>query len=396
MRAWGWMRAARASAGWERRGGMALRGVAAAWLLGAAMGLAGCTLSQDRTDDAAPARDVSAALAGADTAGHARARAVRVFAFPGDHGPHEEFKTEWWYFTGTLATREGRRFGYQLTFFRDAFAPAAGTAPSEGWRTRQTGFAHFAVSDIDGRGFHPFERFSRWGAGLAGAEAAPFRVWLDDWRVVDSAGVWRLHAREGDVALVLDLVAERAPVLQGDRGLSRKSAGEGNASYYYSITRLASRGTVEIGGVRHAVAGTTWLDREWSTSVLLPTQQGWDWFSLRLDDGRDLMLFQLRLKDGGVDAYSAGSVVDASGRVRALSSAEFSIEALEWWTSGRTGVKYPVRWRVRVPSAGIDGEVRAMQRDQELPLTIRYWEGAVGFAGRGVRGEGYAELTGYE
>ncbi len=253
---------------------------------------------------------VSAALGSGDLSGFARATAPRPFSFPADSGPHPEFRTEWWYYTGNLETAAGRHFGFQLTFFRTALAPPAAratdrSAPSpSAWSARQLYLAHFALTDTAGRRFHAWSRLDREALGLAGAQASPFRVWLEDWSAESDAPGGlpvRLRAAEGDVAIDLVLASEKPVALQGDRGLSRKGPEPGNASYYYSLSRMTARGTVRAGGEALAVSGLAWMDREWSTSALGPELVGWDWVALQLDDGRDVMLYRLRRRDGPLD-----------------------------------------------------------------------------------------------
>src|SRR5204863_2426117 len=242
-----------------------------------------------------------------DRAGFTRALAPRALSFPSDHGPHPEFRTEWWYYTGNLRTAAGRHFGFQLTFFRIALAPGA-VVRASAWATRQLYFAHFAVSDVAGARFHAFRRGSREALGLAGASASPFRVWIEDWSAEGDGSSARLRASGGDVALDLELSAAKPIVAQGDRGLSRKGPEPGNASFYYSLTRMPARGIVRLGREILEVSGEAWMDREWSTSALAPGVQGWDWFALQLDDGRELMFYLLRRRDGGVDPFSAGTL----------------------------------------------------------------------------------------
>lgn len=350
---------------------------------------------------------IAETLRGANDEGYARAIAPREFRFPADHGPHPEFRTEWWYYTGNLATPEGRRFGFQLTFFRSALAPEM-PARKSAWATRQAWLAHFAVSDLGGAGgghFHSFERWSRGAAGLAGARAEPFRVWVKDWSaegVGGQAPPMRLAASEADLGIDLMLQPGKPPVLQGDRGLSRKGPEAGDASYYYSLTRMPAAGTVRLGGHRShpfAVTGLAWMDREWSTSSLGRDQVGWDWFALQLSDGSDLMLYQLRRKDGSADPASSGTVVSPRGEARPLALPDFQIAGSGVWRSPRSGARYPARWRVRIPAEELDLEVRPALDDQELDVSFRYWEGAVEIGGtrrgRPVRGQGYVELTGY-
>ncbi len=340
-------------------------------------------------------------LAGGESEGYARAIGPREFRFPEDHGSHEEFRTEWWYFTGNLTTAGGRRFGYQYTLFRTALSPETLERDSK-WATRQVYMAHFALTDAEGETFHAFERFSRGAAELAGVTARPFRAWLDDWEIRgdDNPPPFQLLVAEGGTGIELELDSSKPPVLNGDRGLSQKGRQPGNASYYYSLTRMPTRGTVTVGYKTFEVQGSSWLDREWSTSVLEEGQVGWDWFALQLSDGTDLMLYQLRRIDGGVDALSSGTLVTAEGATRTLTSSDFSIEPRAHWTSPATRVRYPSRWRLTVPEARIDLEVTPLLPDQELALSFRYWEGAVSLQGSSggepVTGQGYAELTGYE
>ncbi|HET9982289.1 MAG TPA: lipocalin-like domain-containing protein [Longimicrobiales bacterium] len=359
------------------------------------------------------------ALGGGDTAGYARTVAPRAFEFPRDHGPHPGFRNEWWYFTGNLDGPGGRRFGYQLTFFRTALAPMAAPRASE-WGATEVYMAHLALTDERGHTFRAYDRFARAAAGLAGARRAPFRVWLEDWRAepasrTDGLGLraagaglglradgapfpLHLRASEGDVAVDLRLGEGKPPVLQGDRGLSRKGPEPGNASYYYSLTRMPTAGTIRMAGDTFRVRGESWMDREWSTSALGRDEVGWDWFALQLADGRELMLYRIRRRDGGASPFSAGSVVAPDGAATPLSPADARLDVLGHWTSPG-GTRYPARWRLRVPTAGLDLEVRPILADQELNVAVRYWEGAVDVTGtsRGkpVRGRGYVELTGY-
>jgi len=347
---------------------------------------------------------VSEALAPADSAGFARATAPRPFSFPADHGPHPEFRTEWWYYTGNLETATGRHFGFQLTFFRTALAPPAASAgeTASAWSTRQLYLAHFALTDTAGRRFHAWSRLDREALGLAGARSVPFRVWLGDWSAESEAAAGlpvRLRAAEGDVAIDLMLAAEKPVVLQGDRGLSRKGPEPGNASYYYSLPRMSARGTVRVQDEPLAVTGLAWMDREWSTSALGPELAGWDWFALQLDDGRELMLYRLRTRDGGVSPESQGTLVAADGTTRMIGRDAVEVQVLDYWTSPRGGTRYPGRWRLRVPADDLDVTVTPLVADQELDLAVRYWEGAVRVEGtaRGapLRGTGYVELVGY-
>lgn len=345
-----------------------------------------------------------AQLLGADAApGFERALAPRSFDFPRDHGPHPGFRQEWWYFTGNLEDATGRRFGYQLTFFRFGLSPRP-PARASAWAGSDVYMAHFTVTDAVGRVFHAYERLSRAALGLAGAQRRPWQVWVDDWSLAgvgtDAAFPWRLRAADEQAAVDLWLEPAKPLVLQGERGLSRKSAAPGNASYYYSYTRLVTRGELRLGSERFQVTGASWMDREWSTSALGPDQVGWDWFALQLDDGRELMLYRLRRRDGSLDPYSRGTLVGVDGRARMLAPAAVRMEVLDTWRSPRSGTRYPARWRLVMAEAELELEIQPLVPDQELNLAVRYWEGAVDVAGRAagrpLRGRGYVELTGYE
>jgi predicted secreted hydrolase len=334
-----------------------------------------------------------------DRAGFTRALAPRPLSFPADHGPHPDFRTEWWYYTGNLSTAAGRRVGFELTFFRIALAPDS-VVRASAWATRQLYIGHFAISDIAGGRFHAFGRSSREALDLAGASASPFRVWLDDWSAEGDGPSARLRASEGDVAIDLEVSAAKPVVAQGDRGLSRKGPEPGNASFYYSFTRMPARGVVRLGRETLEVTGEAWMDREWSTSALGSGVEGWDWFALQLDDGRELMFYLLRRRDGTIDPFSAGTLVAADGTTRVLEPGDVRIETLAHWRSPRSGVRYPARWRVSVPSADLRLEIEPRLADQELIVGTRYWEGAVAVngtavAGRPIAGQGYVELVGY-
>jgi predicted secreted hydrolase len=326
-----------------------------------------------------------------------RATEVRAFTLPADHGPHYDFQTEWWYFTGNLESEDGKAFGYQLTFFRRGLRP--GPPPSgPGLATNQILFAHLALSDLGG-GTHAFEeRWSRGWAPLAGARGEPFGVWLEDWRVEQfggDAGSWRLRAALRGRHLELTLDSKKPLALHGDRGLSEKSSEAGNASYYIGYTRLETRGS--IAGL--AVRGDSWFDHEWSTSALGPGAVGWDWFSLQLDDGRELMLFQIRRADGSVEPVSGGTLVEVEGRSRRLLQPDTRVLALDHWTSPDSGFRYPSRWTIEVPAFALVLEVEPRIAAQEMRTSFVYWEGAVRVSGtsggRPLAGQGYVELTGY-
>ncbi len=341
-------------------------------------------------------------LAVTPQAGFTRASGPRSFSFPLDFGPHADFQTEWWYYTGNLAAPDGRRFGYQLTFFRRAILPAGEQAArTSAWAANQVYLAHFTLSDIQGGRFHYFERSDRGAAGLAGATVQPaYQVWLGSWSVSQvGAQTYRLAAQQADIFLSLDLVDRKGPLLEGIDGYSQKGVAPGNASYYFSQTSLESTGTVEVGGQTIAVQGSSWMDHEFSTSALAPDQVGWDWFALQLDDGSELMVYTVRKADGSVDPFSQGLLVAADGSTRRLAHDDFTITILSHWQSPHDAANYPAQWRVQVPSAQLDLTVRPRLADQELRVSFTYWEGAVQIdgtrAGKPFGGSGYVELTGY-
>jgi predicted secreted hydrolase/threonine/homoserine/homoserine lactone efflux protein len=333
--------------------------------------------------------------------GFARAAGPRSFDFPADYGPHPEYQTEWWYYTGNLDTVDGRHFGYQFTIFRSALVPPEDREdrPSS-WATDQVYMAHFAVTDVDAGRFHYFDRFSRGAAGLAGAQALPYQVWLEDWSVEElEPGVYHLRADQDGVAIDLRLADLKGPILQGDRGYSQKGPEPGNASYYYSLTRLASSGTVRVGETAYQVDGLSWMDHEFSTSALAPDQVGWDWFALQMDDGSELMVFQLRREDGTTNSFSSGTTVDPDGNTTRLGHQDFTVTANDAWRSPHSGATYPAQWTITVPSEDLVLEVTPHLADQELNVSYTYWEGAVRVsgdrAGSAVSGSGYVEMTGY-
>ncbi len=332
--------------------------------------------------------------------GFVYASADRPLAFPGDYGPHPEYQTEWWYYTGNLRTADQRRFAYQLTFFRRSLvAPAERVERTAELASADIYMGHFALIDVAAAEHRLFERFSRGGGALAGARSRPHAVWLDDWKVSADGAARVLSAADDDVALQLTLLPTLGPILHGEGGYSRKGADPRQASHYYTFPRLDTRGTVEIGGSSHAVSGSSWMDHEFTSSGLGDEQIGWDWFSLQLSDGSALMLFHLRTRDGGIDAYSSGTWIGADGSQRHLKRDDFAIAVDGHWTSPHTGARYPAVWRIEIPSVGLTLDARPFVADQEVVASFVYWEGAVevtgSSAGGPVEGVGFVELTGY-
>jgi predicted secreted hydrolase len=343
------------------------------------------------------------AASGQNAAGWRNAEPGRILHFPADHASHPDYRLEWWYYTGNVRSSDGRPFGYQLTFFRIGVDPAP-VNPSR-WTVRDLFMAHLAITDIRGQQHRATERLSRAGVGWAGASTDAYRVWLDDWRVESIDGRHHLTAASSTPGLALDLVLEenRPPVLHGDRAYSRKGSQAGNASHYYSLTRLPTRGTLAIGGKRFEVAGASWMDHEFGSSFLEPPQTGWDWLSLQLDDGTDMMLYRLRASDGSIDPHSSGTVVAPGGALTRLDAGGFTLTPGRRWSSPASGAAYPVEWRIAAPGDSLDVVVKAAVDAQEmhagLQSGIAYWEGAVVVTGtrkgRPVTGVGYLEMTGY-
>jgi predicted secreted hydrolase len=333
--------------------------------------------------------------------GWREARTGYNYSFPRDHAAHEPYRIEWWYYTGNLTAKDGRRFGYQLTFFRTGVVLKPEN-PSR-WAVRDLYMAHFAVSNIDRESFHSFERLSRAGINWAGADTSVYRVWNGDWEVKRDGQDHLLEARDADFELELRLSPSKSEVIHGQNGVSQKGPSEGNATHYYSITRFNSAGRLVVGGESFEVTGLSWMDHEFGTRILEPGQVGWDWFSIQLDDGRELMIFETRRADGSIDPRSSGTLIDVDGRAIHIPFGEFSLVAGERWRSPASRATYPISWSVDVPAYGLSLSVTAAFPDQELRATestgVTYWEGSVEVRGRagesGLGGRGYLEMTGY-
>ena len=336
-----------------------------------------------------------------NSAGWREAEPGYQYSFPRDHATHEPYAVEWWYYTGNLATREGRRFGYQLTFFRVGVTRQP-VNPSR-WALRNLYMAHFAVSDIEQKSFHSSERLNRAGIGWAGAEESAYRVWNEDWEARLDGRDHLLAARDGDYQLDLRLAPLKSEIIHGQNGISQKGPSEGNASHYYSLTRLQTAGRLVVRGETFDVEGLSWMDHEFGTSFLEEEQVGWDWFSVQLDDGRDLMLFEIRRRDGSMDPRSSATLIDAAGRAVHIAFGEFSLAPSETWRSSNSSATYPLAWTIDLPRYGLRLNVKAAFEDQELRTTdstgVTYWEGSVAVEGadgdKRVQGRGYLEMTGY-
>jgi predicted secreted hydrolase len=325
------------------------------------------------------------------------------FEFPRDYFNHPNFQTEWWYYTGNLKSASGHRYGFELTFFRQAVS--RDPAPSATWDVKDLYLAHLALSDLDGKRFYHAERINRAGPGIAGASQASARIWNGNWRMQWRGTNQKLQAIDPRFQLHLTLHPEKPPVINGENGVSQKTEGAGHASYYISLTRLAATGQLEWNGEQIAVSGLAWMDHEFFTHQLEPYQIGWDWLSLQLDDDTELMLFHLRRKDGSLDPFSAGTYVDAQGKSTHLRANDFILQPLaEFWTSPATHARYPIAWSIVIPKLGIELEAGTPLANQELTGDTNYiptyWEGAItltGYRGRiPLVGVGYLEMTGYD
>jgi len=324
------------------------------------------------------------------------------YSFPRDHFNHPDFQTEWWYYTGNLQSSDGHRFGFELTFFRQAVNqnPSRETE----WDIHDLYIAHLALSDLSAGRFYHAERTQRAGPGLAGADESAGRIWNGNWQIQWKESVQLLQAISGDFALDFTLHPEKQPVIHGENGISQKAAGSGNASHYISLTRLATRGTITLHGTAFQVSGLSWMDHEFFTHQLTADQAGWDWLSLQFTDRAELMLFHIRRKDGSIDPFSSGTYIDAQGNSTHLRQSDFVLQpAGETWKSASTGAIYPIHWKIVVAKLGITLDAQTQLASQELAsnsqLVPSYWEGAIRLTGnRGAEpltGVGYLEMTGY-
>jgi predicted secreted hydrolase len=322
------------------------------------------------------------------------------YEFPRDHRVHREFKTEWWYFTGNVRTEDGHRFGYQLTFFRDGVRPPTAPNVTSRFVMNDLKFAHFAISDLSSERYYFRQKTSRGAFGEAGFDVERL-AWIEDWNLQLAAdNTLQLTARDGDLALSLNLSAEKPLVIHGENGISQKAVGEGHASHYYSGTRMKTTGSLAIGSHDFKVSGDSWFDHEWATNQLTAEQIGWNWFCVQLDDGSELMLYQMRTRGGGVDPVSSGTFIARDGSTRHLGRDDYQLTPREFWSSRETGGRYPIAWEIAVPTLDLKLNITTAVRNQELVVKpIIYWEGAINVSGtrasQPVQGYGYLELTGY-
>ena len=334
----------------------------------------------------------------------ARALTPWSWSFPRDHGAHPEFKTEWWYLTGNLDDEKGNPYGYELTFFRHGLQPKP-TQPDSAWSIRDIYFAHLAITDVQSRRFIFSEKLSRGALGEVEISQKDMQVRIADWslqRKSDSSFQMAASDPTAGIGLKLSATPLKPLTFQGEKGLSRKSATPGNASHYYSFTRLQTSGQLELGGKKIPVKGLSWFDHEFSTSALGEDQEGWDWFCLQFDSGDELMLYRMRNPGDRTDPCSSGTWIPARGQSSPLRASDFTITPLDEWKTA-SGATYPSGWKISIPSLQITGQVQPLFLDQELRLkrsgNIRYWEGACRFTGnrngKAISGRGYTELTGY-
>jgi predicted secreted hydrolase len=325
------------------------------------------------------------------------------YQFPRDHFNHPAYQTEWWYYTGNVVDANGHRFGFELTFFRQA--TNRDKEKDKTWDIQDLYLAHLALSDLDGGKFYHTERLNRRGPEIAGASEAQQRVWNGNWQVTWNKEDQELQAIDKDFALKLKLGPEKPPVIQGDNGVSQKSAGEGHASHYVSLTRLNTTGVITLNGKPHQVTGLTWMDHEFFSTQLDSAQTGWDWLAIQLTDHTELMLYHFRRKDGTVDPFSSGTYIDAMGKTAHLTAKDFSLEPSgATWKSPATKATYPISWKIEIPQLAISLEAKTPLPSQELTtesnLAPSYWEGAIALTGtrnsEQISGVGYLELTGYD
>lgn len=315
----------------------------------------------------------------------------RTFSFPGDHGPHPEFRIEWWYVTANLVDANGTAYGAQWTLFRQATKPGA---QQEGWANQQVWMGHAAVTRGDTH--RTSETFARGGVGQAGAEANPFVAWIDAWEMralapmnATSMAPLELKAQAADFGYALRLDADRPLLLQGDAGYSRKSLRE-QASYYYSQPNFAVKGSITIDDKSVEVTGQAWLDREWSSQPLAADQSGWDWLSLHLKGGEKLMLYRMRQTDG--QHYGSGKWLARDGATESLASSDITMTPQAF--TAIEGRKIPTTWRIAIPRLALAIECTPLNAMSWMGTNFPYWEGPISFGGS-HSGLGYLEMTGY-
>jgi predicted secreted hydrolase len=330
-------------------------------------------------------------------------------AFPGDHGPHPGYRTEWWYYTGNLQAETGEKYGFQLTFFRSQISPSEDRQqwpqPPSAWRTQQVYLAHSAISNITGKQHLQAELVSRGALNMAGAvqREGTTVLFLKNWSAHIGLDVHRLKVNTDGFSYELTLTPEKPPVLHGIDGYSLKGSTADRASCYYSFTRLNTEGRLSIGENNFAVKGLAWMDHEYSTALLEPGLKGWDWFSLQLSDQTEVMAFILRKENERIGPASSATFVGKRGKKSYLNRDEFAVTVMDTWKSPHSKAVYPAGWRLQIFPYALDLTITPNLADQEmqssLSIGVIYWEGSVSIkgtrAGQPIIGQGYVELTGY-
>lgn len=321
------------------------------------------------------------------------------YEFPRDHFNHPDYQTEWWYYTGNLRAKNGHRFGFELTFFRQGVSLTPNPSP---WYVHDLYMAHLALSDVTGGKYFATERLNRAGPGIAGIDATSEIVWNGNWQTRIGAKTHHLQGVGDNFSLDLNVAPQKPPVIHGTDGVSQKAEGAGHASHYLSFTRMKSTGTVELDGTTYTVAGDTWMDHEFFSDSMNSQEVGWDWLSVQLQDNTELMLYRLRHRDGSVDPYSSGTYVDAQGRAQHLALGDFTmVQAGSTYRSSKTAATYPIAWSVNIPGLALQLDISTPLKDQEFVSRFgpSYWEGAIDVSGhrgqKAISGAGYLEMTGY-
>ena len=329
--------------------------------------------------------------------------------FPEDHGAHPDYRTEWWYYTGNLRSEKGDPYGFQLTFFRSRISSPKDEkkwpSKSSAWRVSQVYLAHAAVTDIAAQRHLHAEDIARGALGMAGVIQSHqhTKIFLKNWSTQIEKDRQRLKVNAADFSYELSFKPAKPLVLHGDRGYDRKGSTPDRASCYYSFTRLKGQGTITIGGNTVAVTGLAWMDHEVSTALLEPGITGWDWFGLQLSDYSEIMVYLLRTEKGKLHPASSGTYIDADGRAHQITSQEIVVDVLDTWQSKQSQGRYPSKWRMQIKPLELDVTISSNLPDQEMRTLnstgVTYWEGSVSIEGKKnkhpVKGEGYAELTGY-
>ena len=325
--------------------------------------------------------------------------------FPADHAAHPDYRTEWWYYTGHLQTTTGKRYGYQLTFFRHRVDSSGPTLNPSKWFADHVYIAHMAITDDTARRFVYGEKLNRAALGLAGASEQRYHVWNEDWLAERLGSVQHLAGEIPGYKLNLIVTPVKPPVLHGaaQDGLSQKGEGTGHASYYYSFTRLKTEGVLQTSEGAFDVEGVSWMDHEFSSSQLTESQVGWDWFSVQLANNYELMLYHMRQRDGSIDPHSSGTLVRPDGTSLYLRRDDVQVQAHGQWKSPKSGAVYPQRWTIRIPAVDLTLQLEPVLAEQELitdnSTRVTYWEGSVSargsMQGQATEGVGYVELTGY-